>query len=85
MGNLQTLDFQNTTWNDATSASIKLDNWTTIVPYKGTYVFYKCSKLENVVLPNWFHLGEKVLEKCSSLINVNFPDGITEIGNGAFF
>jgi hypothetical protein len=49
------------------------------------YVFYNCSALESVSLPNSaVSIGEQAFYDCKALMNVVIPDGVTSIGVRAF-
>ena len=48
-------------------------------------MFYTCSKLSKIVLPNnILEIGESAFYGCSSLKNIDIPDKVTEIGYSAF-
>ena len=52
----------------------------------GDYVFFGCSSLTSVTLPDGLtQLGDHVFNKCSSLTSVLLPDGLTQMGNDVFF
>ena len=52
----------------------------------GDEMFYTCSKLSKIVLPNnILEIGESAFYGCSSLKNIDIPDKVTEIGYSAFF
>ena len=49
-------------------------------------MFYTCSKLSKIVLPNnILEIGESAFYGCSSLKNIDIPDKVTEIGYSAFY
>lgn len=51
----------------------------------GDEMFYTCSKLSKIVLPNnILEIGESAFYGCSSLKNIDIPDKVTEIGYSAF-
>ena len=51
----------------------------------GDEMFYTCSKLSKIVLPNnILEIGESAFYGCSSLKNIDIPDKVTEIGDSAF-
>jgi len=51
----------------------------------GDYLFYECSSLTSVTLPNGVtQLGNYVFGSCFSLTSVALPDGLTQLGHGAF-
>lgn len=51
----------------------------------GDEMFYTCSKLSKIVLPNnSLEIGESAFYGCSSLKNIDIPDKVTEIGDSAF-
>ena len=51
----------------------------------GDEMFYTCSKLSKIVLPNnILEIGESAFCGCSSLKNIDIPDKVTEIGDSAF-
>ena len=52
----------------------------------GDEMFYTCSKLSKIVLPNnILEIGESAFYGCSSLKNIDIPDKVTEIGYSAFY
>lgn len=52
----------------------------------GDEMFYTCSKLSKIVLPNnILEIGESAFYGCSSLKNIDIPDKVTEIGYSAFW
>lgn len=51
----------------------------------GYEMFYTCSKLSKIVLPNnILEIGASAFYGCSSLKNIDIPDKVTEIGRSAF-
>ena len=49
------------------------------------YLFYGCSSLSNVVLPDWLtSVGSHAFSYCSRLATLQLPAGVTEIGENAF-
>ena len=48
------------------------------------YLFYGCTKLKNVNLPNVTSIGAYAFGNCSSITNISLPK-TTAIGRGAFF
>ena len=51
----------------------------------GDEMFYTCSKLSKIVLPNnILEIGESAFRRCSSLMSINIPKEVTEIGRQAF-
>jgi len=52
----------------------------------GDRVFYECSSLTSVTLPDGLtQLGDYVFYECSSLTSVTLPDGLTQLGGSVFF
>ncbi|MFI3239649.1 MAG: leucine-rich repeat domain-containing protein [Bacteroidales bacterium] len=53
--------------------------------YMSNGVFYKCTNLTSVTLPDGLtEIGGCAFYECSSLKSIDLPDGLTEIGNYAF-
>ena len=51
----------------------------------GDYLFYECSSLTSVELPDGItQLGNTVFWSCSSLTSVALPDGLTQMGDRVF-
>ena len=51
----------------------------------GDAVFYGCSSLTSVALPDGLtQLGDSVFGECSSLTSVVLPDGLTQLGDDVF-
>ena len=51
----------------------------------GSYVFYKCSGLISVTIPNSVtSIGYSAFRYCSGLTSITIPDSVTSIGNDAF-
>lgn len=51
----------------------------------GKYMFFKCEKLENVILPNnVIKIGDKAFESCKNMTEVTIPSSLKEIGSMAF-
>lgn len=65
--------------------SIKTANIPSGVTSIGSYAFYGCSQLTNIVIPSDVtSIGDSVFYGCSSLTNVNIPNGVRTIGGNAF-
>ncbi len=51
----------------------------------GSYAFYHCNKLKNILIPgNILTIGDFAFDGCSNLDNVSILDGVTSLGNYAF-
>ena len=51
----------------------------------GQYMFYYCSSLTSITLPEGITgIGQYAFGGCSSLTSINIPDGVTSIGASAF-
>ena len=51
----------------------------------GDYVFYDCTKLTNITIPNSVtSIGEDAFHFCHSLTSVTIPNSVISIGNSAF-
>lgn len=51
----------------------------------GDYMFYKCAKLQNIILPdNITSIGSAAFSGCSSLVSFEVPSNVTQIGGSAF-
>ena len=52
----------------------------------GDYMFYGCTNLQNILLPNSItSIGELAFYECSSLAFIGIPDEVTSVGNSAFY
>lgn len=57
--------------------------WTTEIP---SYAFYKCTGLENIVLPDTLSsIGYSAFSGCTKLSDVVIPEGVTTVGGSAFY
>lgn len=53
--------------------------------YLNDFIFYACSKLQNVTLPEGFkYIGASAFSDCSSLKSITLPDSVERIDNFAF-
>ena len=51
----------------------------------GSYMFYRCTNLQNIILPNNVtSIGQKAFSNCQALKSVTIPDNVTSIGEQAF-
>ena len=66
-------------------ANVKYGSYTYTVNEMATNCFYKCTKLNSVVLPNTItELEDGVFAECGNLTAVTLPSGMTSIGLYAF-
>ena len=66
-------------------ASVSYNGATYTVKSIGSYVFFYCSNLQSVTIPNSVTtIGYRAFIGCSNLQSVTMPNSVTTIGNGAF-
>ncbi len=52
----------------------------------GEYAFYRCTKLQNLAIPNGVTtIGKCAFYRCTGLTSVTIPDSVTSIGKKAFY
>lgn len=64
-----------------TLTTYTIPNGVTSIP---KYLFYGCSNLTNIIMPNITYIGEGAFSYCSGLTNIEIPNGVTNIQENTF-